>query len=152
MAANIRTTFAGQGNYKGLNDGTAYSLGIYPEEIAKDCDINGAPEGDGSDCLHNAFGGMVAVLSSPDNDKFDVGIDSLSKDACSALVLADWGSVSAFHGIAVLDEDSAYAATGDIDDVFYTISDIKQKPMEVVTNRCNCSSTENNCTVVLRFM
>ena len=152
VAANVRTTFAGQGNYKGLDDGTAYSLGIFPEEVSKDCDINGAPEGDGSDCLHNAFGGMVTVLASPDNDKFDVGVDGISKDACSTLVLADWGSASAFHGIAVLTDPSANAATGDADDAFYTISDIKQKPMEIVTQKCTCSSTENNCVVVFRFM
>ena len=151
VAANIRTTFAGQGNYKGLDDETAYSLGIFPEEISKDCDINGAPTNDGSTCLHNAFGGYVTVASNPDHDKFDVGVDGISKDACSALVLADWGSVSAFYGIATLTDDSAYAATGDDDDAFYTISDIKQKPMEVVTKRCDCTSTENNCVVVFRF-
>ena len=40
VAANVRTTFAGQGNYKGLDSETAYSLGIYPEEVSKECDIN----------------------------------------------------------------------------------------------------------------
>ena len=30
VAANVRTTFAGQWNYKGLDSETAYSLGIYP--------------------------------------------------------------------------------------------------------------------------
>ena len=153
VAANIRTTFAGQGNYKGLNDGTAYSLGIYPEEIAKDCDINGAPEGDGSDCLHNAFGGFITVLSSPDNDKFDVGVDGISKDACSALVLADWGSASAFFGIEnTSNTNDASGYTGEDDSDFYTQSEIKQKPMEIVTDRCLCFSSENECSVVLRFM
>ena len=153
VAANVRTTFAGQGNYKGLNDGTAYSLGIYPEEIAKDCDINGAPEGDGSDCLHNAFGGFITVLSNPDNDKFDVGVDGISKDACSALVLADWGPASAFFGInSTTQNGSAYDFTGDTDDTFFTQSEIRQKPMEIVTQTCDCASTENNCAVVFRFM
>ena len=39
VAANVRTTFAGQGNYKGLTLDMAYSLGIFPEEVAKECDI-----------------------------------------------------------------------------------------------------------------
>ena len=155
VAANIRTTFAGQGNYKGLNDGTAYSLGIYPEEIAKDCNINGAPEGDGSECLHNAFGGFITVLASVDtgSDKFDVGVDGISKDACAALTTTDWGPASAFFGIRhTIQNDLANGYTGEDDSAFYTISEIKQTPMEITTSVCECTSVENNCSIILRFM
>ena len=94
VAANVRTTFAGQGNYKGLDEQTAYDLGIYPEEVSKDCvevDINNT----NADCLHNSFGGQLVVscdLYDNDYSFFDVAVGSLSKDACTALVMADWGT------------------------------------------------------------
>ena len=42
IAANVRTTFAGQGNYKGLSSSAAYKLGVFPDDMIKDCDLNGA--------------------------------------------------------------------------------------------------------------
>ena len=94
VAANVRTTFAGQGNYKGLDSETAYSLGIYPEELVKDCDINKEINIEG--CLKNAFGGGVSVSSDVndvDYNFFDVAGDdrdlySLSELKTSSTAIA----------------------------------------------------------------
>ena len=77
----------------------AYSLGIFPEEVAKECDITNNTNAT-EDCLKNAFGGRLVVFTDANDDIdgntsfFDVAADSLSKDACTALVMADWGPAS----------------------------------------------------------
>ena len=94
VAANVRTTFAGQGNYKGLDDKSAYQLGVLTEDVAKDCDVNGYSDG----CAHNVFGGFFGVLLM-DDSRFGIFVKDLPRDACVALVTADWGPASTFAGI-----------------------------------------------------
>ena len=147
VAANVRTTFAGQGNYKGLDSQTAYDLGIYPEETVKDC----AEGFDPYSCIHHAMGGAISVYSS-DDYSFDLGVDTLSKNACAALVSADWGSASSFVGIldaSATRDDPAEDATGG--DIAYSASDIKGNLMSVISNICDCKNDEQNCVFALRF-
>ena len=150
VAANVRTTFAGQGNYDGLATEQAYKLGIYPEEIAKGCDTDGYSPG----CLKNAFGGDVAVDFDPDDKyAFDLGVGGISKDACAALVTADWGSAAGFKGI--LDADGmetseAYDIVGGQFD-FFDVAYLRENTVSVVSKICTCSSNENTCVVGWRF-
>ncbi len=143
VAANVRTTFAGQGNYKGLTPETAYQLGIYPEEVSKSCDVDGfdAEEGSDKNCLRNAFGGIMGVggdWNEKDVSFFDVAVNGLSKEGCIALATADWGSASSVVGILTeknggsLYGDKIGDATADI----YTVSDIKNNPTIVYSNVC----------------
>ena len=91
IAANVRTTFAGQGDYKGLNAETAYKLGIYPEEVAKGCD----GRDDYMDYPRPAIGSAVNVYSViGDHSSFDLYVADITKDARSTLLTTDWGSAA----------------------------------------------------------
>ena len=152
VAANVRTTFAGQGNYKVLDDETAYNLGIYPEEVSKECDINKEINIEG--CLKNAFGGGFSVsadVNDVDYNFFDVAVDHLSKDACTALVMADWGPASSVVGLVKCDiGQAAFDVAGDDRDL-YSLSELKTSSTAIAAEICNCSDSENICTVGWRF-
>ena len=105
IAANVKTKFVAQGNYKGIDTKTAYQLGIFPEEMVKDCSDTKC------DNAVNAFSGRTILgigqaVESPgegkgaeDDDKsFSIYVDGMPKDACFALLTADWGSSSGFVG------------------------------------------------------
>ena len=141
VAANVRTTFAGQGNYKGLDDGTAYSLGIFPEEISKDCDINETTNI--ATCSHNAFGGFLLVISGDPYDKFSIGISEISKDACAALVTADWGPASSFAGI---EGDADGCEKG-----ICSLSVLKGKTVSMISELCRGTEGENDYALSLFF-
>ena len=150
VAANVRTTFAGQGNYKGLDSETAYSLGIYPEEVSKECDLDGSYS---YGCVKNAFGGYMAIAQTNDDikDSFDLVIDGVTKDACSTLVLADWGSASAYEGAI----KAVSGAIGDAQDYIgteiFTQQELKDNPMSAVSYICDCNTNHSDCVVGWRF-
>ena len=87
IVANVRTKFAAQGNYKGLDQQTAYQLGIFPEDVAKECDLKGGANDNIDDCPKNTFGGSVFVLNDAEGKGeysfFEIGVDKISKDACT---------------------------------------------------------------------
>ena len=153
VAANVRTTFAGQGNYKGLDTDTAYQLGIYPEDVAKECDSeNQAVDTEG--CLHNAFGGQLIVYGDATGHSssfFDVAADSLSKDACTALVMADWGPASSVVGLmkTTSNDEIAYDVVGE-DRELYSLSELRNSSTTIAAEVCDCGS-ENKCVVNWRF-
>ena len=153
VAANVRTTFAAQSNYKGLYTEEAYSLGIFPEEVSKGCSDSVYNNGD--NCLKNAFGGVWEVRTDDaihdDWSYFEIGVDGLSKDACSALVMADWGPASAVKGLVKTSAgQDLLSIVGESLDIFEPI-ELKNNTVTISSDICNCSSTENNCVVVWRF-
>ena len=91
IVANTKTKFVAQGNYKGLSVTTAYSLGIFPEEMVKDCTD--------SKCTPMLAIGYLVNLGAALYSSFQVSLYNLSKDGCTALVTADWGSSTGFDGI-----------------------------------------------------
>ena len=153
VAANVRTTFAGQGNYKGLTASTAYELGIYPEEISKDCAAQDTVEDDDGYCLHSALGGRLVVYSDVNENSFsffDVAADGLSKDACTALVMADWGPASSVVGLMkTTSNEGAYDVVGEDRDL-YSLSELRNSSTTIAAEVCDCGS-ENKCVVNWRF-
>ena len=136
-AANIRTTFAGQGNYNGLTTEVAHNLGVFPEEMDKDYTS-------ASKVVKNAMGGAVDVGIGNDTYSFDVKFDGLSKDTCSTLVTADWGSASGFLGFTdSLSAKTVKQGAG--------VADLAAGVVGVVSSLCTCSSTENTCSLIWRF-
>ena len=97
IVTNIRTLYAQQQNYNGLNNKTAVEMGVVPDEL-----ITATPTGD-DDGLQNAFLGKV-VIGSGTVTGLDAGTDSgahrgfyvimngLPKEACVTLATNDWGS------------------------------------------------------------
>ena len=148
VAANVRTTFAGQGNYKGLYSETAYNLGIFPEETAKDCSSKFALS-----CLKNAFGGGFMLTLVVDDatypSSFVIGMDGLSKDACSAILSTDWGAASGFWGY---DGGASGVSVDDMSGIYYK-TDLTAKEywtMSEIAKKCSCNN-ENTCYAVLGF-
>ena len=140
-SANIKTTFAGQGDYAGLNTGVAHDLGVFPEEMDKT--VTGS--GSGLTGVKNALGGDVKVKVAGDSDlkfSFDIQFDGLSKDACSTLATADWGSASGFSGFV-----------GGVGGTAISLKDSNDKDMGIVAGiaqLCKCT-TENTCSLTWRF-
>ena len=155
VAANIRTTFIQQGTYKGLDTKTAYQLGIFPEEIAKDCaskeDFD--PNSDNF-CIRNAFAGGVVVMedhTTYTSPIFGIGISGISKDACSTLLLSDWGSNSTFLGI-LRTEGMELGDLGDLSQ-FISLAKIKENGMKYVSDMCtaSCIYEDEGCTIGFVF-
>lgn len=135
IATNVRTIFSAQGNYKGLDTKTAYNLGIYPEEMAKDCT--------NSSCSpKHAFGGSISL--SGNGDVFNISIFNISKESCAALVTADWGSASNMSAIMGFNDKVATK--------YYTYAQIKASSIiSISSDICVCSSTENKCGIMFYF-
>ncbi len=143
VAANVRTTFAGQGNYKGLTTETAYQLGIYPEEVSKSCDVDGFDEEEGSDknCLRNAFGGAIYIGG--DISIFSLYLTGISKDACSTLLTTDWGTSAGF-----LDWTGEVCAYNEI---FCPLSVLRERGASMISKLCAESESEDDSAAVLVF-
>lgn len=154
IATNIKTTFAGQGNYKGLNTETAYNLGVFPEETVKDC-----ANGFNDQCVRNVLGGNFGVLGGYDTYNYDEGTNlfsyfsfkvaanGLTKESCAALVGANVDAIvyapstgSDVRIDKMLDEDvSIDRSYGDASGVV------------AAANLCDCGSSEATCGLIWVF-
>ena len=103
MVTNIRTLFSGQRDYAGLNGTTAYTMGILTDETW-----------DGTSAT-NAYGGTILLNISTDKHNFMITYNGLPQDACTRMVMSDWGDASSgLVGLNVLGtEQNDAAAKGD---------------------------------------
>ena len=100
MVTNIRTLFTGQRTYKGLDGKNAYTMGILTDETW-----------DGTNAS-NAYGGSI-LFGTPNNQKyFSITYNGLSQDACTRLVMADWGDSSSGL-IGIIAQSTAQNAPAD---------------------------------------
>lgn len=103
LVTNIRTMYGTQGNYEGLTNTEASSLGVVPAVMG-----NGAT-------LTNPFKGNVNIVATgTNNESFTVAFDGLPTEACIALATADFGSGagSGFVGV-IADKTGTAAASAD---------------------------------------
>lgn len=106
---NIRTAFATSSSYTGLNNGTAISFGIAPNEM-----FNANPQSVTSKTrINNAFGGPTYIFScdyplgdydcatGSSNTNYDsaskaqffaIALENLGREACISLAASDWGT------------------------------------------------------------
>ncbi len=98
LVTNIRTMYGTQGNYDGLENSTAVSLGIVPPVMGN------------SAALTNPFKGAVTIATADAKvadgtakTAFTVTYEGLPKEACIALATADFGSGagSGFIGVTI---------------------------------------------------
>ena len=139
-AANVKTTFAGQGDYSGLTTVVAHNLGVFPEEMDKDCS--------GSTCTpKNAMGGDVD-LKETENDKysFDFTVSGITKDACSTLATADWGSAAGFKGIVASNIEGC-------DTGICTPANLQSKAITIASKLCTPATAgdDNSYSITWRF-
>ena len=90
IVANVKTLYAQQNTYDGLNNGTAVSMGVIPDELGTVYNASNAK-------LTNAFNGPVFIkqsdsTSNNDGKAFIIEFNNLSREACITLATNDWGS------------------------------------------------------------
>ena len=89
IVTNIRTLYAQQNDYVGLNNKTAIQMGVIPDELGTDYSTG---------TLTNAFQGTVLIdaaesgNSGAPNKAFVLTMNGLSREACVSLATNDWGS------------------------------------------------------------
>ena len=142
--ANVRTKFAAQGNYKGLNGHTAYQLGIYPEEMGKDSLYENVG------FAKSAIGGIEVKVNEDiskevdptksDINYFDIFIYEIPRDACSLIAGTDWGAD--FFGFGPYYKLGYYVLKKDLAD-----SGLGKALVDI----CSCPATKNDCVMRLVF-
>ena len=105
LVANIRTMFATQGSYKGLDNKQAVKFGIVPNDLYT---AGSAAEKSitSSSGITNAFGGNVYINASDlrkndDQKAFILAYEGLTQEACITIVTGDWGSSQGSGLIAI---------------------------------------------------
>ena len=173
IVANVKTLYAQQNTYKGLNNGTAVSMGVIPDELGTEVANTSQAT------LTNAFNGPVFIKQSDsttggDGKAFIIEFNNLSREACITLATNDWGSgySSGLIGIQALGSsaDASSESTGlksDLDGVFIGNSGTAavdgkatatpggsglSVPMSVVDAATACSCTNGNkCSISWKY-
>ena len=113
IIANIRTMYAQQKKFTGLNNESAVSMGIIPDELVVR-DNNG-----NYSSLTNSFNGSVFVGAAKANGDdteqtaFVLSFNGLSKEACITLATNDWGSSYSSGLIVVKVQNGALGSSSD---------------------------------------
>ena len=172
LVANIKTLYAQQNTYTGLNNSAAVDMGVVPDELVVK-DTNGKYKS-----LVNAFNGPVFVnvadsTVSTDAKAFVIEFTQLSREACITLATNDWGSgySSGLIAIEVKGNATATAAptkrSASLDNVYIGSASAKTNkgdsiampgnttlavPMQVTTaaSACNCDKG-NTCSILWKY-
>ena len=167
LVANIKTLYAQQNSYNGLDVNSAISMGVVPDEL-----VSARPNESGTGgALTNAYNGHVYINAASsvggdtsDDLAFYIIFTGLSKEACITLATNDWGSgfSSGLIGLqAVSGKDDAEAHTNtDVSDIKMGCdggdSGIacagKTVPMDVAdaATACNCDEG-NTCSIFWKY-
>ena len=159
LVANIKTLYAQQNTYNGLENKTAISMGVVPDELGTNAT---------SGTLTNAFSGPVYIAASDstagdDNKAFTIVFTKLSREACITLATNDWGSGYSSGLIAIEATGSDMTTHGDLDGTFIGNAGTENKiatpggttqpvPMAVTAaaNACACKQG-NTCSIAWKY-
>lgn len=104
IATNIRTLYAQQSDFNGLNNTTAIQMGVVPDELGTGSGTSYTNSGNVQK-ISNAFGGDIFITADSYNVKnyFAIELTNLTKEVCIALASADWGTTdsSGVDGIII---------------------------------------------------
>ena len=151
IVTNIKTIYAQQKNYNGLDTATAISIGAVPDELGTSTASNFT--------LTNSFGGSVFIITNSYNT-FEIYFSSLPKEACIALATNDWGNSSGLIAIQATSTsawelfDFSKGCEGYISNSLVVACPKGSKvsvPMspEIAAKACNC--TGDTCTVGWKY-
>ena len=156
IVTNIRTLYAQQTTYQGLDGKTAHQMGVIPDEL-------GSPNNDYFSSFTNAFGSKTQVFSEKKfenggwNEAFVVMIDDLPKEACGSLATMDWGtsSSSGFIGMIVGNASTPVPVYADkcTDPGWGDVHCSKDGPMNVAAaaNACKCDYDDCGISITWKF-
>lgn len=85
MVTNIRSVYAGKRSYAGLDNKTAYTLGILNNEQCADENCAAAT---------NAFSGSILLGVPNKAHYFSITYNGLTRDACTRLAMNNWGDAT----------------------------------------------------------
>ena len=105
IMTNVKTLFASNSNYKGLNNGVLVALGVL--QAHNQSEANTLSSGGGQVDVDNAFGGQIYVHSNEGAvtagskggtlgaalayGSYTIAIDRIPRSACAVLLNNDWG-------------------------------------------------------------
>ena len=168
IVTNLRTLYAQQNDYNGLNNSTAIKMGVVPDELGTNAT---------SGTLTNAFQGGVYIAAaasgntSAPHKAFVVTMSGLSREACVSLATNDWGSgysagligihVSGSTVSAAQDTTASAqtlqvgcAGTAAATSGVYACAGVTTQPTPLnvaqAATACNCG-TANACTITWKF-
>lgn len=165
IVTNIRTLYAQQKTYDGLNNETAVQMGVVPDELGT------------TSSLKNAFLGDVTIVAAdvPGADAgagtdmgFTVKFAGLTKEACVTLATNDWGSGYSAGFVGMVAAGTAGGATDTTNDKLTVKGDCVTTstanatgkaiacagaPMNVATaaKACSCTNASNVCEILWKF-
>ena len=91
IATNIRTLYAQQKDFSGLNNTTAIQMGVVPDEMSTSGGTESYGQYYGQD-IATVFGGNVFIRGEWDGETFAIELRNITKNACVSLATADWGA------------------------------------------------------------
>ena len=163
LVANIKTLYAQQNTYKDLENKTAISMGVVPDELGTDAT---------SGTLTNAFSGPVDIHVSDSTDAtnhdykaFVIYFGNLSREACITLATNDWGSGYSSGLIAIKASGTSTADTdntsldstvigcpGEANSIACPGGSEQPVPMAVTAaaTACDCKSG-NTCSITWKY-
>ena len=173
IVTNIRTLYAQQKTYDGLDNDSAIQMGVVPDEL-QIADTSNTTTGKK---LQNAFLGSVEIkaanvkgadASADGTDMgFTVRFSGLTKEACVTLATNDWGSgySAGFVGMKVAGTaDGAKEADANADNLDVSGSCTATSkdgeaiacagtPMNVAVaaKACSCTNSSNVCEILWKF-
>ena len=109
IIANVKTLYAQQNTYHGLDNKTAVEMGVIPDELGK------AGASATATVLKNPYNGLVFIkaagsTTSTDEKAFVINYNGLSREACITLATNDWGSGFSSGLIAISAKGTSVAA------------------------------------------
>ena len=122
LVANIKTLYAQQNTYYGLNNLTAVDMGVVPDELVQKTYKSDGTLDASKTKLMNAFNGAVDIHVSGSTDKTDnkafvLAFSGISREACITLATNDWGSGYSSGLIAIRASGESSTGTKGADDV-----------------------------------
>ena len=163
IVTNIRTLYAQQKDYAGLNNASADSMGVLPDEVGSAAGYLNAFRGSvivGATKL----GGTAATMEGNNKMAFEVIFNGLPKETCVSLATNDWGSGYSSGLVAVKASGSALAASPDsaesnmgkdCEGVTNSIAcpngTTSKSPMNVAQAAAACSCGTSNTTCALKW-
>ena len=160
LVANLRTIFSSQGNYAGLNNGSAIRFGVVPNDMYTSAENNTYAD---DYAIKNAFNGAVYIRAAKarkqdttngGQEAFEIQYDGLSQEACVTIATGDWGSGQA-SGLIAMGAGATASVTDTVMDTLLTDDDgstdaeaglVKAQPGGKSTTPITVASAVTACT------
>ena len=139
IATNIRTLYAQQKSFSGLNNTTAIQMGVVPDEMSTSGGTESYEQYYGQDIT------TVFILGGWNDETFAIELRNITKNACVSLATADWGAtdLSGIVGLIVGYASSpgshifAYTDKEDMDEYHDCQGDRKEESQYVACSGIN---------------